>query len=77
MEVHITLHGLLRDYLPRQAKGKTTLSLPEGATIETVLQQLKIKHSVVSAAVGGVQVETDHVLQNGDDLHVFHPIGGG
>ncbi len=77
MEVHITLHGLLRDYLPRQAKGKTTLSLPDGATIEAVLQQLKIKQTTVSAAVGGVQMEPDHVLQDGDDLQVFRAIGGG
>jgi sulfur carrier protein ThiS len=77
LEVHITLHGFLRDYLPRQAKGKTTLSLPDGVTIETVLQQLKIKQNAVSAAVGGIQVEADHVLQNGDDLQIFRAIGGG
>lgn len=76
MEVKITLHGILRDYLPRQAKGKTTLTLPEGATINDVLQQLKIRQTI-SAAVGGVQVETNHILQDGDDLQMFRMIGGG
>jgi sulfur carrier protein ThiS len=76
LEVKITLHGILRDYLPRQAKGKTTLTLPEGATINDVLQQLKIRQTI-SAAVGGVQVETNHILQDGDDLQMFRMIGGG
>lgn len=76
MEVHLTLHGILRDYLPRPAKGKTTLTLPEGATIEDVCEQLKIKQTV-SAAVGGVQVENNHVLQDGDEVQMFRMIGGG
>lgn len=76
MEIKITLHGILRDYLPRQAKGKTTLTLPAGAAVDDVIQQLKIKQ-IVTAAVDGVQVETDHVLQDGDDLQIFRMIGGG
>ncbi|MBI1880235.1 MAG: MoaD/ThiS family protein [Chloroflexi bacterium] len=76
MEVQLTLHGILRDHLPRQAKGKTTLTLPEGATVADVLQQFKLNQSV-SAAVGGVQVEPSQVLQDGDDLQLFRMIGGG
>lgn len=76
MEIKLTLHGILRDYLPRQAKGKTTLNLPEGANINDIVQQLNLKHTV-SAAVGGVQVENNYVLRDGDDLQLFRPIGGG
>lgn len=76
MEVHLTLHGILRDHLPRQAKGKTTLTLPPGARVADVLQQFKLS-STVSAAVGGAQVEHDHVLQDGDDLQLFRMLGGG
>jgi sulfur carrier protein ThiS len=76
LEVQLTLHGILRDHLPRQAKGRTTLTLPAGATVAEVLQQFKLK-STVSAAVGGVQVEHSHVLQEGDDLQLFRMIGGG
>jgi sulfur carrier protein ThiS len=76
LEVQLTLHGILRDHLPRQAKGRTTLTLPAGATVAEVLQQFKLK-STVSAAVGGVQVEHTHVLQEGDDLQLFRMIGGG
>ena len=76
MEISLTLHGILRDYLPRQAKGKTTLSLPPGTTVATVFEQLKIRQTV-TAAVGGFQVENGYVLKDGDDLQMFRMIGGG
>jgi sulfur carrier protein ThiS len=76
MEINVTLHGILRDYIPRQAKGKTVLDLPPGATIDDVIRQLKIKQNV-SAAVNGVEVENNHVLQNGEELHLFRFIAGG
>lgn len=76
MEVQITLHGILRDYLPRKAKGKTTLDLPSGTTIDDVVRQLKIKQNV-SAAVNGHEVENNHILQEGEELHLFRFIAGG
>ena len=76
MEVNLTLHGILRDYLPRQAKGKTTLTLPAGTTVAEVVDQLKIKQTI-TAAVDGVQIETGYVLIDGDNLQLFRMIGGG
>jgi len=76
MEVRVTLHGILRDYLPRQAKGRTTLDLPDGVTINDVIQALKIKQNV-SAAIDGVEVETTHALQDGEELDLFRLIAGG
>ena len=76
MDINLTLHGILRDYLPRQAKGKRTLTLPAGTTVARVIEQLKIKQTV-TAAVNGTQVETSYVLKNGDDLQMFRMIGGG
>jgi len=76
MEINVTLHGILRDYLPRKLKGKTTLELPENTTIAQVVAQLQIKQNV-SAAVNGAEVETDHILQAGEDLDLFRLIAGG
>ena len=76
MEIQLTLHGILRDYLPRKAKGKTTLDLPSGTTIDDIVQQLKIKQNV-SAAVNGNEVENNHILQDGEELHLFRFIAGG
>ena len=76
MKVQLTLHGILRDYLPRKARGRTTLDLPAGTTIEDVVSRLSIKQNV-SAAVDGAEVENDYVLQNGEELHLFRFIAGG
>jgi molybdopterin synthase sulfur carrier subunit len=76
VEIKVTLHGILRDYLPRQARGKTTLNLPDGATISDILQRLEIERTV-SAAVDGTQVEMSHILKHGAEVHLFRPIGGG
>jgi sulfur carrier protein ThiS len=76
MEIKLSLHGILRDYLPRTAKGKTTLTLPAGATVNDVIQQLKIKQTV-SAAINGLEVENSYMLQEGEELHLFRLIAGG
>jgi sulfur carrier protein ThiS len=76
MVINITLHGILRDYLPRQARGKTSLTLPAGTTIADVVAQLEIKQNV-SAAVNGDEVDTSYVLQDGQGLDLFRLIAGG
>jgi sulfur carrier protein ThiS len=76
MEIKLSLHGILRDYLPKQAKGQATLTLPDGATVADVVQQLKIKQNV-SAVVNGVEVEQSHILQSGEELQLFRLIAGG
>jgi sulfur carrier protein ThiS len=76
MVINITLHGILRDYLPRQARGKTSLTLPAGTTIADVVAQLEIKHNV-SAAINGDEVDTSYILQDGQGLDLFRLIAGG
>lgn len=76
MQIKVALHGILRDYLPRQAKGQTTLTLATGATVADVVDTLQIKQTV-TAAVNGRQVEPSYVLQPGDALHLFRIVGGG
>lgn len=76
MNINITLHGILRDYLPRTAKGRATLTLPNGSTVADVVAQLEIKQTV-SAVVNGVEIENKHILQDGDELQMFRLIAGG
>ena len=76
MDVNIKLHGILRDYLPKKAKGRTTLTVPEGTTISNIIEQLKIKQTV-SAVVNGIEVENKYTLQDDDDLQMFRLIAGG
>ncbi len=76
LDINLTLHGILRDYLPRDARGRATLSLPAGATVADVVAQLSIRQTV-SAVVNNVDVEQDHPLHPGDELHMFRMIAGG
>ena len=76
MEIKLSLHGILRDYLPKKAKGKATLTLPDGATVTDVIQELKIKQNV-SVVVNGVEVEQNHILQSGEEVQLFRLIAGG
>ena len=76
MKVQITLMGSLRDKLPREAKGKTTLTLADSATVADVLEQLALS-ATTAAAIGGTQVERAHLLQDGDELQLFRMLGGG
>jgi sulfur carrier protein ThiS len=76
LNINLTLHGILRDYLPRNAKGRSTLTLPENSTVNNVIARLEIKQTV-SAVVNGNEVESDHALQTGDELHMFRIIAGG
>jgi sulfur carrier protein ThiS len=76
LQINVTLHGILRDYLPRQAKGKMTLEPAAGSTVADVVSMLKIKQTV-TAAVNGAQVELSHSLEEGDELQMFRMVGGG
>lgn len=76
MQIQLTLHGILRDALPRKNKGRTTLDLPANTTVAEVVQQLGIRQNV-SAVVNGTEVELSHVLHPGDHLQMFRLIAGG
>ena len=76
MEIKVRLHGLLRDSLPREMKGQTTLTLPETATVQDVVAHLNIKRKV-SANVNGVLVQLSYRLQPNDALQLFRIVGGG
>lgn len=76
MEINVTLIGSLRDKLPKAAKGRTTLTLPAGATVADVLAQLHLG-GTPTAAIGGVTVASTHPLQPGDELQLFRQLGGG
>ena len=76
MEIQVKLHGILRDTLPRAAKGQTRLTLLPGATVATAAAALGLK-ATVSVSVNGQQTTFDHVLQDNDELQFFKLIGGG
>lgn len=77
MEIHLQLFSILRDLLPPEKKGKTTLQLNEGSTLNDLLKELDINRRV-AISVNGIQ-ESDHNRQllNGDKVKIFTSVGGG
>jgi len=77
MQVHVHLHGILRDHLPPQAKGRATVSLDDGATVGDLLAQLGIQRRVIVSLNGDHEPEETYVLQDGDEVAIYTVIGGG
>ena len=77
MQVNVHLHGILRDHLPPEAKGRATINLEDGATISDLITQLGIKRRVIIALNGNQKPENTHILDDGDQVSIFTVIGGG
>jgi len=77
MRVRVKLHSILRDYLPPQAKGQTTLELPAGATIADLRARLKIERQCVVIVNGKEVSDADHPLRDGDEVQMLMALGGG
>jgi thiamine biosynthesis protein ThiS len=77
LQVNVHLHGILRDHLPPEARGRATIDLEDGATVGDLITQLGIKRRVVIALNGGQKSEKTHTLEDGDQVSIFTVIGGG
>ena len=77
MQVRIHLHGILRDQLPPEAKGRAIISLDDGASVGDLLEKLEIKRRVIIALNDHQEPDRSHILQDGDRLSIYTIIGGG
>ena len=77
MQVDVHLHGILRDQLPAEAKGRATINLDNGATVGDLLDRLDIKRRVVIALNDQHETDETYVLRDGDQLSIYTIIGGG
>lgn len=77
MQISVHLHGILRDHLPREAKGRATVALDDGATVGHLLAQLGVKRRVIVALNNDHEPGETHVLQDGDEVSIYTIIGGG
>ena len=75
--VAVTLYGRLRDYLPREKRGKTEFPAGEVQTVGAVLAALGIEESVMVAVNAAQEVALDHPVADGDRVLVFAPVAGG
>ena len=75
--IHVRLHGILRDKIPAEAKGRTTLSLPDGSTVAAVFEQFSLRSSVEVAINEEIVDNQDTPLQDGERLEFFRAAAGG
>jgi hypothetical protein len=81
IRVHVRLRGILRDKLPEEAKGRTTLELPAGSPLNSLdgkLQTLGIRKPYRIARNGAVTNHDDTILlEDSDQIDVFRSASGG
>jgi sulfur carrier protein ThiS len=77
LKVHLQLYSILREKLPPEAKGKVSLQLEEGATIDSILQEFDIERRVVVSVNGKYEPDKSRQLRDGDKIKIFSSISGG
>ncbi len=77
MRITLRLYGNLRKYA-RERRETDELEFPRGTTIKLLLESCGVpENSWWMAAINDQVVEADAVLQDGDLVEVFDPVGGG
>ncbi|MFN2159554.1 MAG: MoaD/ThiS family protein [Anaerolineales bacterium] len=77
MQIHLKLYSILREKLPPDAKGRAVIDLDEGATLEDLLEKLKIHSRVVISVNNKHETNQSRLLKNGDQVKIFSSISGG
>lgn len=77
MQIAVTLYSIMRDLLPKEARGKTVLEMPPGSTLVDVRARLNVPALAVCAVNGQVERDNCRELQDGDTVGVFKAAGGG
>ena len=77
--VHVKLFATLRQYRPGLGIGEAfPVELPEGATVADLIQALGLPQGEVKVVfVNALFREPEHVLDDGDEVGIFPPVGGG
>ena len=84
MQIEVRMFMEYRQYLPEDAvEGKTTVTMEEGTTVDTLLKSFAIpldepKILVINGVShGACSSVPDHKLKDGDVVAIFPPVGGG
>jgi molybdopterin synthase sulfur carrier subunit len=78
LTISVKLFATLKRYLPAGSEDGVTLTLPAGATVQDVVDALKIPREHAGMLVAGdTYVQADTPLTNGLQLSIFPPLAGG
>ncbi len=77
MIIKVVLFGVYREKLPEAARGRTTIELPQGSRLRAVLEHFDLPLQVACSVNGQLEADRERLLQDGDEVHIFRPAGGG
>lgn len=80
--VHVRLFSRFRSVLPAEARGRTSVELPAGATVARLLEALGLDDGAhgrvkVVNVNGQPHSDPDHMLHDGDSVRIFPFVVGG
>ena len=74
MKITVKLFATLRDFGPEIQE----MSVPENTTVGSVVTSLSLPEDIpLLTIVNGVHTKPEAILQEGDVLALFPPVGGG
>jgi molybdopterin converting factor small subunit len=77
LAVQVQLYSILREKLPAEARGHTTLQLEAGATLADIVKLLDIRRRVVISVNGAHERDLSRPVQDGDEVKIFSAVSGG
>jgi len=79
MRVTVRIYATLCRYVPGVSAGTPVeIELPDGASVADLIERLKIPAREVKIAfVNGRTRSPDWLLESGDEMGIFPPVGGG
>jgi molybdopterin converting factor small subunit len=77
LTVQVQLYSILREKLPAEARGHTTLQLEVGATLTDIFKLFDIKRRVVTSVNGAHERDHSRTVKDGDEVKIFSAVSGG
>ncbi len=77
MRVRVLFFGEMRRHLP-PGRDAVELELPDGALVRDALARVGVQEADERiVGLGGVLAQDTTPLHDGDELSLYHPVGGG
>ena len=78
MVLEVRLYATLRRYTPDSPDGVIKVDVPEKSTVLALVQKIKIDPAEIHLImVNGIGCELDKIVNEGDRVGLFPPVGGG
>ncbi|HDL65139.1 MAG TPA: MoaD/ThiS family protein [Proteobacteria bacterium] len=75
MKIQVNLYGVFRSVAPSPSFSREAV---EGTTVKDLMESLQLPDTVYRMAlVNDIRVKEGTILKDGDEVHIFQPVGGG